>query len=241
MSVTPYGLELVENCAACAHRCNAPLFCDLDDAALRALDAIRFATLYPKGALLFVEGQEPRGVYLLCAGQVKLSTTARDARVLITEIAETGAVLGLSAVLSGAPYEVTAETLESCHVNFIRRADFLRFLAAHGDACLRAAEQLSNNYRRAFEQVRLLGLSHSAAGKFARFLLEASARHGQQNGHGRTLKLTLTHEEIGQLIGASRETVTRLFSEFKQQQLIAVHGATLWLSNQPALEALADA
>ena len=234
--VTPYGLELVDNCATCAHR-DAERLCHLDAETLGALDAIRFATLYPRGALLFVEGQEPRGVYVLCAGRVKLSTSAPDARVLITQIAGPGEVLGLSAVLAGTPYEVTAETIDHCRINFIQRGDFVRFLAAHGDASLRAARQLNSNYRTAFEQARLLGLSRTAAGKLARFLLAACAKHGQSNGRG--VKLALTHEEIGQLIGASRETVTRLFSEFKHRRLIEVRGATLLVNNRPALEALA--
>jgi len=107
-------------------------------------------------------------------------------------------------------------------------------------AALRAARQLGRNYRTAFEQVRLLGLSNSAAGKFARFLLEACERHRAEAGAGDHVKLSLTHEEIGQLIGASRETVTRLFSEFKSGALINVKGATLRVRDRAALEALAD-
>jgi CRP/FNR family transcriptional regulator len=105
---------------------------------------------------------------------------------------------------------------------------------------LRAAQQLSRNYSAALEQVRMLGLSHSAAGKFARFLLEVEG--GGRNGdvHADRLKLALTHEEIGQLIGASRETVTRLFSEFKHEQIIEVKGTTLLLNDRRALEALAN-
>jgi CRP/FNR family transcriptional regulator, cyclic AMP receptor protein len=237
--IAPYGLELVESCSGCAHRAGR-LFCDLDDVALAALDALRFASAYPKGALLFVEGQTPRGVYLLCAGRVKLSTSASDAHTLITQIAEPGDLLGLSAVLAGAPYEVTAETLDSCYVNFIRREDFLLFLATHGNACLRAARQLSYDYHAALAQTRLLGLSHSAAAKFARFILDACAQQGQANGYGHSMKLTLTHEEIGQLIGASRETVTRLFSAFKHERLIQLKGATLIVRDEPALVLLAN-
>ncbi|HEX8070463.1 MAG TPA: Crp/Fnr family transcriptional regulator [Pyrinomonadaceae bacterium] len=238
--VTPYGLELVEDCVRCARR-DETRFCQLEPATLARFDAIKFAAAYPKGALLFVEGQTPRGVYLLCAGRVKLSTTARDARVLITRIAEPGELLGLSAALAGTPHETTAETLDTCQINFIRREEFLRLLALHGDAALRVARQLSQDYTAALAQARVLGLAHSAAAKLAHFLLAACARSGQTNGHGLTLKLTLTHEEIGQLIGASRETVTRLFSEFKQAHLIDVKGASLTLYDQPGLQALADA
>ena len=231
---SPYGLEIVERCEGCRAR-RAHGFCDLPDAALRDLDAVKFTTLYPRGALLFVEGQPARGVYVLCSGRVKLSATSPDARVIITRIVRAGEILGLCATLSGNAYEVTAETLEPSQVNFVRRADFLRLLSAHSEAGLRAAEQLGRNYSAALEQVRMLGLSHSAAAKLARFLLEV----GDAGGRADRLKLALTHEEIGQLIGASRETVTRLFSEFKHENLIQVRGTTLLLNDRPALETLA--
>lgn len=241
MSAT-YPLHLVtdEGCAGCAQR-GGTLFCNLADETLRGLDRIKYETCYPRGALLFVEGQLPRGVFILCDGRVKLSTSSSDAKVIITQIAERGELLGLSAALSGEPHEVTAETLSPCQVAFVRRDDFMRFLSENGDACLRVAQQMSDNYRKAFDQVRLLGLSHSAAGKFARFLLEYSSRRGTPTDCGKSLKMTLTHEEIGQLIGASRETVTRLFSEFKSERFIQVKGATLLVNNEPALEALARA
>jgi len=243
---SPYGLEVVERCEGCA-RVGERSFCDLPEDALSALDALKFTTVYPKGALLFVEGQPPRGVYVLCSGRVKLTATSSDAHVIITRIVEPGEILGLCAALSSEPYEVTAETLEPCQINFVRVEEFLRFLSEHGEASLRVARQLGRNYHAALEQVRMLGLSHSAAAKFARFLLETGSRATKQNGSGATkpaapdrLKLTLTHEEIGQLIGASRETVTRLFSEFKSERLIEVNGATLLLNNRPALQALAN-
>lgn len=131
---------------------------------------------------------------------------------------------------------MTAETLEPSQVNFVRASDFKRFLASNAEAALRAAEQLARNYSAALEQVRLLGLSHSAAAKLARFLLEV----GEDEPPSDRLRLALTHEEIGQLTGASRETVTRLFSEFKNDRLIQVKGSTLLLQDRPALEALAN-
>jgi CRP/FNR family transcriptional regulator, cyclic AMP receptor protein len=237
---SPYGLEIVERCSGC-QRSEPHAFCKLPEPSLRALEALKYTTLYPRGAILFVEGQPGRGVYILCSGRVKLSATSSDARVIITRIARAGEILGLSATLSGEPYEVTAETLEPSQVNFVRASDFMRFLATNAEASLRAAEQLGRNYSAALEQVRLLGLSHSAAAKFARFLLEVGGAPGS-NGHAPAdrLRLALTHEEIGQLIGASRETVTRLFSEFKHENFIQVRGAVLQLNNRPALEALAN-
>jgi len=144
-------------------------------------------------------------------------------------------VLGLSAAVSGAPYMVTAETLVPSQVNFIRREDFLRFLKENGKACLRVAEHLSNNYHSAFDQVRSLGLSHSASEKLAKLMLEWCARSGSETEKGISLKMTLTHEEIAQLIGSSRETVTRLLGHFKVKQLIDIKGSTLIVRNKAML------
>jgi len=234
--LSPYGLEIVESCLTCKLRADK-IFCNLPHATVQALEAIKYTTAYPKGAVLFVEGQAPRGVFILCRGRVKLSICSSDGKTLILKIAEAGEVLGLSASVSGKPYELTAETLDPCQVNFVKREDFLRFLREHNDVCLRVAEQLSEKYNTACHEIRSLGLSHSAAEKLAKLLLEWSDKNGGARQPER-MKLTLTHEEIAQMIGTSRETVTRLFADFKKRQLIQLKGSTLVIRNRSALEHL---
>lgn len=235
--LSPYGLEIIDNCVDCKHRAG-DFFCNLPPDQLKDFEALKYSTIFPKGAMLFVEGQSPRGVFMLCSGRVKLSTCSGEGKSLITQIAEPGELLGLSASISGRPYEVTAETLAPCQVNFIRREDFIRFLTLHGSACMRVAECLSHNYHNTHEQVRSLGLSHSAAEKMAKLILEWCARNGKTSDRGIQLKLTLTHEEIAQIIGSSRETVTRLLSEFKNKEFIYVKGSTLIVRNKGALETM---
>jgi CRP/FNR family transcriptional regulator len=216
------------------------IFCDLPPAALHSFEAIKYATAYPKGAVLFVEGQAPRGIFVLCKGRVKLSICSTDGKTLILKIAEPGEVLGLSATVSGKTYELTAETIDPCQVNFVKREDFLRFLKEHADACFRVAEQLSDKYNTACREIRSLGLSHSAAEKLAKLLLEWSSRSGESNKQEPRVRLSLTHEEIAQMIGTSRETVTRLFAELKKRQIVNARGATLVIRNKAALRALAS-
>jgi len=233
----PYGLEIIENCLTCPHL-QERVFCNLSPAALERLSAITSASSYPKGATLFVEGQTARGVFVLCNGRVKLSTSSIDGKTLIVRIADPGEVLGLPATITGKPYELTADAVEPVQANFISGTDFLNFLRDHGEAALRVAQQLGETYHAAIAEMRSIGLAHSAGEKLARFLLDWCASHG--NGKGETsAKLTLTHEEIAQMIGASRETVTRLFTDFKKKQLLQVKGSTLILSNKEALEHLA--
>jgi CRP/FNR family transcriptional regulator len=234
---SPYGLEVSDSCVECKTR-SAGYFCDFDADLVKAFESLKYETVFPKGAVLFVEGQSPRGVFMICSGRVKLTTCSVDGKSLITRIAEGGEVLGLSAAVSGRNYMVTAETLVPCQVNFIKRDDFLRFLKENSDACLRVAEHLSNNYNNAFEQVRSLGLSHSASEKLARLMLEWCTKDGKETAAGIGLKLTLTHEEIAQLIGASRETVTRLLADFKRKQLISIKGSTLIIRDKPKMVAM---
>ena len=235
----PYGLEIIESCLSCPHR-EDRLFCNLPSAAIQALATITSAAVYPKGATLFVEGQSPRGVFVLCTGRVKLSTSSADGRTLILRMSESGEVLGLPATVTGKPYELTAEVIEPTQANFIARNDFLRFLSENGEVALRVAQQLGETYHSAVAEMRTIGLSHSAGEKLARFLLDLCSDHAKTNGEIR-LTMTLTHEEIAQIIGASRETVTRLFSDFKKKQFLQVKGSTVVIKNKAALEELVGA
>ena len=145
--------------------------------------------------------------------------------------------MGLNAAISNHPYEVTAEMIEPGQANFIPRDALLQFLKQHGEVALRVAEQLSRNYYTAYEEIRTLGLTTSPAERFARLLLSWCPEKPQANGQAQ-VKLTLTHEEIAQMIGTTRETVSRLFSDFRKKQLLQVKGSTLVLRNKAALEQL---
>lgn len=234
----PYGLEIIESCVVCPHK-EERLFCNLPPDALKKLSEITGSATYPKGATLFVEGQLPRGVFILCSGHVKLSTSSADGKTLILRISEPGDLIGLPATISGKPYEVTAEVVEPTQANFISRSDFIAFLREFGDAALRVAQELSDTYQSAFAEMRTIGLSHSAGEKLARFILDWTAHHTSSEEPIKTT-LTLTHEEIAQMIGASRETVTRLFADFKKKQLLQIKGSTLTIKDRAGLEKLLE-
>ena len=236
---TPYGLEIIESCTTCKLR-KDKWFCGFSSDTLKSFSASSHLTTYPGGALLFVEGQTPRGAYELCSGRVKLSTTSRDGKVLILRVAEAGELLGLSAVISSEPYVFTAETAGPCHVNFIERDALLRLMERNGEIGLRSAQVLSREYQSMYRDVHDLVLARSSSGRLARLLLSWSPclQHETAKTEIR-IRSSLTHEEMAQMIGASRETVTRLLSELKKKELIRLEGSTLVIRNRSALEALA--
>lgn len=234
---TPYGLEIVENCADCSLT-QAGFFCGFSHSGLRALDQFSHKSTLPAGAILFVEGQTPRGVFILCSGRVNLSTTSREGKILILKTAEAGEALGLSAAISRVGYEVTAETATPCQINFIDRKHLLELMSAHTEVGMHTAECLSREFQTAYRDIHDLVLTRTSAGKLAKLLLSQSTV-GEIDEAEVRIHSAMTHEEMAQRIGASRETVTRLLSDLKRRQLIRHDGPTLVIRDRIALEALA--
>ena len=234
---TLYGLNVFDNCLTCPVR-EAYLFCDLSVDAVRHLNDITATAVYPRRAMLFMEGQQSRGAFVLCSGQAKLSTSSFEGKTVITKVSRAGDVLGLNAVVSNRPYEVTAEMTEPGQANFIARDSLLQFQKERREVALRVAEELSRNCYTAHEEIRILGLTNSPSRKFAMLLLSWWIKTAKNN-RTTQVKLTLTHEEIAEMIGTTRETVSRLFSKFKKKQLLQLKGSTLVIRNRRALEKLA--
>ena len=232
----PYGLHTNETCQSWSLRGNG-FFCQLPPATLKDLDAVKFVSAYPQNSFLYMEKQPARGIYVLCEGALKLSVSSSEGKTLILRIAKPGEVLGLMAALSNTPHETTAETVRPSQVAFVRRDAFLRFLVQHPEAYGAVVAQLGNQYQVACEQLRTLGLCASVPEKMAKLLLEF-ATEGQQTKEGTRVQLPLTHEEIAEFLGTTRETVTRTIGQFKNDHFIDLRGATLLIQNRSGLENL---
>lgn len=236
-----HAFSVIDSCQTCSVR-HARFFCDLPEATVRHLDEIKGTAFYPKGAFLCLEGQMPRGIFILCNGRAKITASGADGKTIILGFAAPGEVLGLSAVVSNKPYEVTVETLEATQANFIGRNEFLDFMKRYPDVGMRVAQQLTHTCQAAFEEIRSLGLSHSVPERFARLLLQwaETPSFARREKTGETvLKVASTQEEMAQMIGTSRETVSRIIGDFKKQGLVRVKGATWTIPDLKGLRKLA--
>ena len=221
-------------CANCEKRSEG-FFCNLPESSSKRLSSLGSSQVYPRGSTIFMEGQPADGVYLLCDGRAKLSTYSEEGRAIILRIAQPGEVLGLGAVLSAAAYEKSARASEDCSIKFIKKKDFLEVVRTDHGVALKALEQLTTNYRKAHQQICSLGLSLSAADKLARLLLQWS--DASSNGGAVYISRTHTHGEIAEMIGTSRETVTRLLKEFKDRRLITLTKTELCIPSRAKLKA----
>lgn len=213
-------------------------FSSLASDALRDFQACVSLVRYPARTVLFEEQREADSILILVEGSAKISVNSSDGKRLILWIARPVALLGLTSVLSGSCHEETAETVHPCGIASIRRQKFLDFLMRYPAVYQGVARELGVEMSRAREQMRIMGLSSSASVKLAWLLLEWSVGV-RRTALGTIVTVPLTHEEMGECIGVTRETVTRAMADLRQRRLIDLHGSALFITNRFALNAFA--
>lgn len=215
-------------------------FSKLPSSALKDFSLMVHPSSYTANVVLFTEGEPARALFVILEGEVRMSINSSEGRRLSLRIARVGDIIGLSSTLSGTPYDMTAETLYPSKIAPIERRELLGFLARNPDAYPSVIDELGRHMTIACSQLRTLGLSSSAHEKLARLLLEWSDRGQATDSEGR-LRFSLTHEEIGDFIGTSRETVTRTLSNFRNRRLVAFHGSMMTIPSRAALAEYAHA
>jgi CRP/FNR family transcriptional regulator, cyclic AMP receptor protein len=228
-----------DSCKDCTLR-GLRMFCNLRDEALQHLDKIGVQVRYPARVDIYQRGERARALHVLCSGHVKLFTTSREGKTMILKIAWPGDVLGLSAVLSQGNYEVTAETLEPCQVKTLRREEVLTFIDKFSEAGRHSLESMANEYQSAFRDARRLSLGTSAASRLANVLLDL-ARNASCSKPEMRFTMALTHEELGNLAGLSRETVTRLLGRFQREGLLRIKGSSITIADLHRLNSMTEA
>jgi len=231
----PRPIAVPHDCLTCTLRQKGD-FCHLSTAPLESLNSVGRLTLYPADAVLFREGELPQGVYIVCSGRVKLSVETSEGKTVILKVASDRHVLGMSAVVSGRSAPVTVTTVDFCQINFVEQSRFLHLLAMEAHLGIACARALASEVNSTFADVHELLLARSSTEKLARLLLSWVA----DKPRNRDLRVAaeFTHEEIAQMIGSSRETVTRLMSDMKRKELIRIEGSTLVIPNRVALQAI---
>jgi CRP/FNR family cyclic AMP-dependent transcriptional regulator len=225
----------MSKCLNCLHAGKHP-FCNLGQESRAFLESNSVTMEYPRGSVLFREGERCNAVFVMCSGRVKVSTTSRDGRTMISRIADAGDVLGMSAALASGEYEVSAEALEPCRIRMLPHMHLTKMLQQYGDATMGAAKALAEDYRSAFDGARLLALPTSSAGRVARLILDW-AEEAKKSSRS-FITMSLTHEEVASMTATTRETVTRTLSKLRKDKIISTRGVALTILQPRALEHL---
>jgi CRP/FNR family cyclic AMP-dependent transcriptional regulator len=192
----------------------------------------------PGASVLIWEEQKPSGILILLDGKVKISMNSFDGKRFLLGVAGVGDILGLNSAVSGDPSEIRAESMYPCTIASLQRQDFLNFLWRYPIAFRNVATELSSHYTSACERLRMFGLTSSVKSRLAGLLLEW-CKGARQTSCGTQIWCVLTHQEIGECIGASRETVTRILSDLKNRGLMELRGTILIIPSRSALTSYA--
>jgi len=211
-------------------------FCNLGEESQAFLESNTVNMEYPRGTVIFREGDASAAVFVLCSGKVKVSATSKEGRTMILRIADSGDVLGLSSAFTGSEYEVTAEALEPCRVRVLHLKHLNTMLGRYGDVSLALAKALAKDYRAAFDEARLIALPGSPAGRVARLILDWSDQ--AKKASRPFVTMMLTHEELASMTATTRETVTRTLSKMRREKMISTRGVALTVLQPKALEQL---
>lgn len=218
MSLPPAPRVRPHSCSSCALHGS---FCHFPEEIRVAFDGLKTTVAYRKGEVIFDEGSRCRSVFGVCEGSVRLTTASSEGRVLLLRVARPGEMLGLAeAVIGPAPYECSGIAAEPSILAVIPRETFLRFISSYPEACLALTVALSEQYKLAQRETKFLAFGETSTIRLARLLLEWSAQLGEPGAHGVHVPLHMTHTDLAQAIGSTRETVTRVLGNLTHEGLL---------------------
>jgi len=192
---------------------------------------------FETGELVYTEGESAKGAYLVLRGKVKLVANSSDGKALILRIARPGEIISLSAALSGRGNDTSAEAVEPVAVSFITAANLYRLMETAPELGLQFAQELSLEYSMLCQELSTLGLQRSAMSRLAKLLVGMTKSIASERGIV-TSKCALTHEEMAQMIGTSRETVTRLLHDLRDNGVATLKNEVLTISKIDTLRSL---
>lgn len=217
------------HCQTCQSR-GKSVFCDLSEEHLKEIDAAKTSNHYQPHQIIFYEGNRPLGVYCIASGKVKIFKMDTAGHQQIVRLAGPGDVIGYRSLLAHEPYAATAEILEEANICFVDSKIFFHILETHPATAFHVMSALAQDLGRAEQQ--MINLTHkNIRERLAELLLVFEKQYGQKTAKGVKLDISLTREELAELIGTTQESLIRLMSEFRQDGLIAVDGRNITLLN----------
>ncbi len=208
-----------------------PLFAGLDAAQLERIQGIALRKNYPKGELLFAEGQSAEGFYLLLDGRVKLYKLSVAGKEQILHVVGPGEPFAEAALFAGACYPVFAEVLSACRVFYFPKPDFLGLLRSDPQLSLNMLATMARFLKRFARLVERLSLRDVSA-RLAQYLLQEIP---PESGLQPQIRLRLSKTQLAAQLGTISETLSRTLKKFKQEGVVAVQGKCITILDRDAL------
>jgi len=210
-----------------------PLFSQLAETELARLADVSRERSYPKNSVILFEDDPGDALYMVVAGQVKVVLIGEDGREVILSVLQEGDFFGEMALLDDQPRSAHVIAMQDSNLLVLRREDFQRKLEETPTIAFGLLAELSKRLRRADDKIGGLVLL-DVNGRVARLLLQMA-----DENDGKSITRRVTHHTIAQMIGSSRETVSRTIRDLADRGLVEVSRKAILIKDRPALEAAA--
>lgn len=229
--------KVIGHCMDCPVRGSSRL-CDVPDEVLREIDAKKQQVSYPAGSILYREGESCRRAFVICRGEVRLTRTSVDGSRTTLKIAKAGELLGVGEAIRNTEYVASAEVMKESSLACLGREQLIGLMGRHSIAGTRISQFLSWECANVFVDLCLLRQPSCAAVKLGQFLL----RWVEIGPHccDQWISIPYTHSDIAQMLGASRETVTRLISSLQKKHVLQMKRRRLRVVDLAALRRVAN-
>lgn len=210
------------------------LFSVLSDEDANAIIQLGSIVQHPAKHIVFQVGETGDHLFILLEGRVKVSLTSAEGKEAILSILECGDVMGEMALLDGEPRSATVSTMDACRFLVLWRRDFLPFLERNPHVALKLLAGLSQRLRATNDMVGNLSFLNLPA-RLARILINLGQQYGKVTSTGIVIGLKLSQEELGNLVGVSRESVNRQIRLWVDASVLDYAHGTIILKNSDAL------
>jgi CRP/FNR family cyclic AMP-dependent transcriptional regulator len=211
-----------------------PYFKGLSDQELEVIANVMREKTYPRGYILFHEGEFGEAVHFVMEGRVKIYKVSEDGREHILYMAIPGDIFAEVILFNEVNYPATAEVMEDTRIAYIRNEDLENVLKANPAMAVAIIKVLNKRLMDAQQQVKNLAL-HNSHGRTAQMLVRLAEERGRKTGEGVELDLNMSRQELANMVGTTRETVTRVLMSFKKYKVIDIDKTTILIRDMEKL------
>ncbi len=210
-----------------------PLFATLTDEEFRSLEHVFILRSYRRNQVIFMEEETGTYMYLVLTGKVKVAKSSGAGKETILAIHKTGDFFGEMSLLDGKTSPATVSAMEDSKIISVSGSDFHKYLMHNEKILLQIINVLCSRLRQVWQTQSLS--SSSAESKIRMGIYQLAKRHGIQDAHGTIIDLKITHQELADMVGTSRETVTRVIARLREEGILEVDQRRMTLIDPKAL------
>jgi CRP/FNR family cyclic AMP-dependent transcriptional regulator len=211
-----------------------PLFATLTDGEFAALEHVFVVRSYLKNQIIFMEEETGKYMYIVMGGKIKITKSTPGGKETLLAIHQAGDFFGEMALLDGKTSPATVSAMEDCRIVTINNQDFNTLLMRNDKIVKQIIQVLCSRLRQVWGQVQSLSYS-TADARIKAGVLQLAQRHGVSDARGIIINLKITHQELAEMVGTSRETVTRTLARLQAEGVLQLEHRRIILLNPGAL------